>query len=56
MPAWALKKGMEGSYRDLCKNTVCDFNPIFTFNGVFILFVAMMKERLEIINYVHRCE
>uniref|UniRef100_A0A673ZVH1 Arachidonate--CoA ligase n=1 Tax=Salmo trutta TaxID=8032 RepID=A0A673ZVH1_SALTR len=22
MPAWALKKGMEGSYRDLCKNTV----------------------------------
>uniref|UniRef100_A0A673ZWF0 Long-chain-fatty-acid--CoA ligase n=1 Tax=Salmo trutta TaxID=8032 RepID=A0A673ZWF0_SALTR len=21
MPAWALKKGMEGSYRDLCKNT-----------------------------------
>uniref|UniRef100_A0A673ZUK3 Arachidonate--CoA ligase n=1 Tax=Salmo trutta TaxID=8032 RepID=A0A673ZUK3_SALTR len=28
MPAWALKKGMEGSYRDLCKNTVCDFNRI----------------------------
>uniref|UniRef100_A0A6Q2XLP4 Arachidonate--CoA ligase n=1 Tax=Esox lucius TaxID=8010 RepID=A0A6Q2XLP4_ESOLU len=22
MPAWAMKKGMEGSYRDLCKNTV----------------------------------
>ena len=22
MPGWAKKKGMDGSYRDLCKNTV----------------------------------
>uniref|UniRef100_A0A8C7TRA0 Arachidonate--CoA ligase n=1 Tax=Oncorhynchus mykiss TaxID=8022 RepID=A0A8C7TRA0_ONCMY len=29
MPAWALKKGMEGSYRDLCKNTVCDFKLVY---------------------------